>query len=326
MTIERQRHTVPNTEKSWFYGRVDALRPNDPSLGVEPAADNNVMKITADCLFMRTASGSLYGGRRSMSWWATVGGVFAWLFFSLCLIGNYRYALANKGIAEGFFSFYLDFWLFPAGMAFVCWIACVWMYIPWRRQLPIIFNRKTNRITCFVDNQVVSEEWIGLEAYIKDVTTVAVGGAPINEGILTLTFHRWGFNGKQLRAVIMGTQDVHAAMINRGIYGAAMVWEYIRLYMREGATAVPPIAPIAEYRLKRIGDPFRQFNPFKYLKVKIWWYPIAVPFFLFVALPLAPVAIAGDLLYYALDRILPRRKWPQELIDACDGIWDGRED
>ncbi|MNT02464.1 hypothetical protein D3C72_1369630 [compost metagenome] len=114
-------------------------------------------------------------------------------------------------------------------------------------------------------------------------------------------------------------------MTKRGIYGAAMIWEYIRLYMHAGAQAVPPIAPIAEYRLKRPTDAFRHFNPFKALRVKFWWYPVAVPFFLFVALPLAPVAIAGDLLYYALDRILPRRKWPQGLIDACDGVWDGRE-
>ncbi|MBH1656653.1 hypothetical protein I5U64_08955 [Stenotrophomonas maltophilia] len=320
-----ERRPVPKQEHSIFYGRVDALQPNDPPLGVEPAADNNVMKITADCLFMRTASGSLYGGRRSMSWWAAVASVFVGgAFFALEYL-NYKSAVEKTGFNGDFLEFYSRYWYFSCGVALFVFVGCSWFFIPWRRQLPIIFNRKTNKITCFVDNQVVSEEWSSLEAYIKDVTTVAAGGAPINEGILTLTFHRWGLNGKQLRAVIMGTQDVPAAMTHRGIYGAAMVWEYIRLYMREGATAVPPIAPIAEYRLKHLSDPFRQFNPLKALGVKIWWYPIAVPFFLFVALPLAPVAIAGDLLYYVLDRILPRRKWPQELIDACDGVWDGRE-
>lgn len=325
MMSERQRHNVPKLEQSWVYSRVDALRPNDLPLGVEPAADNNVMKIMEDCLFMRTAAGSLYGGRRSMSWWAVVVTVFVWLSFFAMEYLNYRIAVKKTEFNGDFFMFYSQYWYFSCGVALFFLVGCSIFFIPWRRQLPIIFNRKTKRVTCFVDNEIVSEEWNSLDAYIKDVTTVAAGGAPINEGILTLAFHRWGFDGKQLRAVIMGTQDAPEAMANRGIYGAAMVWEYIRLYMREGPTAVPPIAPIFEYRLTGIGDPFRQFNPFKFLKVKIWWYPIAVPFFLFVALPLAPVAIAGDLLYYALDCILPRRKWPQELIDACDGVWDGRE-
>ncbi|WP_312438334.1 hypothetical protein [Achromobacter sp.] len=42
------------------------------------------------------------------------------------------------------------------------------------------------------------------------------------------------------------------------------------------------------YRLERPLDAFRDFNLLKMLRVKIWWYPVAVPFFLFVALPLAP--------------------------------------
>ncbi|WP_175210028.1 hypothetical protein [Achromobacter mucicolens] len=76
MTSERKRRTVPKTEKSWVYNRVDALRIDDPPLGVAPAADKNFMKVTECCLFMRTASGSFYGGRGSMSWWAVLLAVF----------------------------------------------------------------------------------------------------------------------------------------------------------------------------------------------------------------------------------------------------------
>ena len=326
MSSERPSRNVPKEERSFLYGHVEALHADVPLLGVEPAADNNVMKMTADCLFMRTASGSMYGGRRSMSWWATAGGTGIWFCTLLMQIGSYRHVVLNNDFAGDFFSFYLESWPFSIGFPVACFIGCFWMYIPWRCQLPIIFNRNTNKITCYVDGQVVSVDRGNVDFYIKDVTTAAAGGVPINEGILTLAFRRWGFNGKRLHAVILGTQDVHAAMVNRGIYGAAMAWEYIRLYMREGASAVPPIAPIADYRLKRLSDPFRHFNPLKCLDVKIWWYPIAIPFFIFVALPITPVAIIGDLLYYALDTILPRRKWPQELIDACDGVWDGRKD
>ncbi|WP_373980192.1 hypothetical protein LN047_22140 [Achromobacter sp. JD417] len=326
MTSERKRRTVPKTEKSWLYNRVDALRIDGPPLGVAPAADKNFMKMTECCLFMRTASGSLYGGRGSMSWWAVLLAVFFWAIFSLYEFAVYKKSLSQTGFASNFFEFYLHYSYIPFGVSLFVFIACSWIFVPWRRQLPIVFNRKTKAVSFFHEGKVVSEDWSKIEVYIKDVTTASAGGVPINEGILCLVFPRWGLDGKQLRTVIMGTQDATAAMSKRGIYGAAMIWEYIRLFMREGAAAVPAAAPHLEYRLQRPLDAFRHFNPLKMLRVKIWWYPVAVPFFLFVALPLAPVAIIGDLLYYALDRVLPRRKWPQGLIEACEGAWDGRGD
>ncbi len=326
MTTGRKRRAVPKTEKSWVYNRVDALRIDDPPLDVAPAADKNIMKMTEDCLFMRTAAGSLYGGRGSMSWWAVLITVFFWAIFSLYGFAVYKKSLSQATFEGNFFEFYVNYWHIPFGVSLFVFVASSWIFVPWRRQLPIVFNRKTKTVSFFHERKVVSEDWSKIEFYIKDVTTATAGGVPINEGILCLVLPRWGLNGKQLRAVIMGTQDAPAAMTKRGIYGAAMVWEYIRLFMREGAAAVPAAAPSMAYRLERPLDAFRHFNPLKLLRVKIWWYPIAVPFFLFVALPLAPVAIIGDLLYYALDRVLPRRKWPQGLIEACDNVWDGRGD
>lgn len=326
MTIGRKQRTVPSTERSWVYSRVDALRIDVPPLGIAPAADKNSMKITEDCLFIRTASGSLYGGRGSMSWWAVITSVFVWALFSLFEFVNYTKSVSKGTFHGGFLEFYLQNWYVSFGMSLFMLIGSLWIFVPWRRQLPIVFNRKAKTISFVHEKNVVSEDWSKIQVYIKDVTTATVGGVPINEGILCLVFPRWGLDGKQLRAVIMGTQDAPAAMTKRGIYGAAMVWEYIRLFMREGAAAVPAAAPSMAYRLERPLDAFRHFNPLKMLRVKIWWYPVAVPFFLFVALPLAPVAIIGDLFYYALDRVLPRRKWPQGLIDACEGAWDGRGD
>jgi hypothetical protein len=62
---------------------VEALRP-EYSTGVEPWVDNNVMKVTPNCLFMRTSSAILLDGRRSMSWWAVFMSVFiiVFLFFA----------------------------------------------------------------------------------------------------------------------------------------------------------------------------------------------------------------------------------------------------
>ena len=76
---------------------------------------------------------------------------------------------------------------------------------------------------------------------------------------------------------------------------------------------------------KEIRESFKQFNPLSALKVKVYWLPLAIPFFIFVALPFSVLLVLGDLLYMALDRVLPRRKWPREMLEACGGVWDGRE-
>lgn len=279
---------------------------------------------------MRTSDGSAYGGRRSMSWWASVCTFLFFFMFLAFEVGNAIHTIGTGKYEGSFVAYFLSNWFYPPGVALVFFLGCSWIFIPWRQQVPIIFNRKTRKVTCEINKRIITCDWDNLEAYIKDVTTFAVGGAPLNTGVLSLSFNvrnpDKGDRMERLRIGIMGTEDATPALLNRGIYGAAMIWEYIRLYMREGADAVPPICPIAKYRIDHISEPFKQFNPLKVLKVKPWWLPVAIPFFIFVALPLAPVAILGDLLYMALDRILPRRKWPQEMLDACDHVWDGQDD
>ena len=322
-------HPVPEVERSFHVTRTEALRPADPPLGVEVAADNNVMKVTPDCLFMRTAEGTIYGGRRSMSWWAVIVTVFVWGGFLAFQPFDYRADMAAGKFDGSFLQYFFAYWYIPSGIASGLLLMCFWMFIPWRRQLPIIFNRATRKVTCEIDKRIISWDWDLLEAYIKDVTTVAVGGAPMNEGVLTLAFNVCnsdkGDRMERLHIGIKGTEDAIAALPHRGIYGAAMVWEYIRLYMREGADALPPICPLAKYRLDHVRESFKQFNPLSALKVKVYWLPLAIPFFIFVALPFSVLLVLGDLLYMALDRVLPRRKWPREMLEACGGVWDGRE-
>ena len=322
-------HPVPEVERSFHVTRTEALRPADPPLGVEVAADNNVMKVTPDCLFMRTAEGTIYGGRRSMSWWAVIVTVFVWGGFLAFQPFDYRADMAAGKFDGSFLQYFFAYWYIPSGIASGLLLMCFWMFIPWRRQLPIIFNRATRKVTCEIDKRIISWDWDLLEAYIKDVTTVAVGGAPMNEGVLTLAFNVCnpdkGNRMERLHIGIKGTEDAIAALPHRGIYGAAMVWEYIRLYMREGADALPPICPLAKYRLDHVSESFKQFNPLSALKVKVYWLPLAIPFFIFVALPFSVLLVLGDLLYMALDRVLPRRKWPREMLEACGGVWDGRE-
>lgn len=94
--------------------------------------------------------------------------------------------------------------------------------------------------------------------------------------------------------------------------------------MREGPSALPLSSARTPYSISHASEAVRYFSPLKVLKVKkAAWLLFAVPFFIFIALPVAPILMLGDISYMWLDRILPQ--WPQELIDACDGEWDGRE-
>lgn len=209
------RPSIPKAERSIFYTRVDALRPNDPSLGIDPAADNNVMKVTRDCLFMRTASGRMYGGRRSMSWWAVVVVIFIFVLNTVLEYVSYTSDREHNGCVKGILTYYLENWEYTVGITAVALLGFSWTFIPWRTQFPIIFNRRTHKVTCVIRGKSVSQSWEHLEAYIKDVTTFAAGGAPANEGVLTLVFPHYdpdwpNANGRQ-RIGITATQDADEA-------------------------------------------------------------------------------------------------------------------
>ena len=70
----------------------------------------------------------------------------------------------------------------------------------------------------------------------------------------------------RLRIGIAATRD-HPDAIAAGYLWRGPVWEYIRLYMQEGAAALPPNSSRGPYRLSRVGEAVRYFNPLKALKV-----------------------------------------------------------
>ena len=324
-----KKNKIPNDEKSIFYTRVDALRPNAPPLGVAPAADNNIMKVTKDCLFIRPAFGTIYGGRRSMSWWATIALVFLLVFLSALEYIGYLHDTKYNNYSAGALAHYIENWDFPLGTLAFFIVGFSWIFIPWRTQLPIIFNRKTLKVSCIIEGQYVNQSWDQLEAYIKDITTFAVGGVPTNDGVLTLSFPYAGpgypNNNSRLRIGISGTQDADEAFFNRGIYGAAMLWEYIRLYMCEGKDALPHSSALNSYRATSIQECITSWNPFRMFLSRTWWKRLLAPLLFPIAAPILWLITLGDLIYMGLDRILPCKKWPQELIDACDGAWNGEE-
>jgi hypothetical protein len=97
---------------------------------IAPASDNNVMKITDDCLFVRTYYGRVFGGRASMSWWGTTMSVFVWaLFFGVCYKGHI-YDVERGKYFGSFFRYYFDYWGYTLLIPFLFFLAMFWIFIP----------------------------------------------------------------------------------------------------------------------------------------------------------------------------------------------------
>ncbi|MDR3157729.1 MAG: hypothetical protein LBU11_01700 [Zoogloeaceae bacterium] len=333
--IPRSPHPVPDAERNLYITQVEALRPDDPPLGVPAEADVNVMKVVGDCLFARSATGSIHGGFGSMSWWATcvslaMGIGISYLVYYLCdkEIAARIYTGTIGCLQEGVLKngyFWVSIFAFPVG--------CFWMYIPWRRQLPIIFNRRTRQVTCYYKGKAYVQDWDSMKAYVKSVRSVHYGGFPLKEGMLAIAFAtgRNPESGEEtyIRQPICGACHTVISVQNSSIYQAAMIWEYIRLFMREGKEALPPTAyqqepfmPLPRYCCKNLREVFEKLIPENPLRIKPWWWPLLLLRFLLISLPYLVLTLPTDLAYLCLDRILPRRKWPKELLEACDYVWE----
>lgn len=261
-----------------------------------------------------------------MSWWATINLYFMILFFTTLGYSSFSESRTNESFRGGRIDHLLENIDISLGIPLLMFSCCFWMFIPWRRQLPVIFNRHKQTVTCYIEGRVVSCDWSSLEAYIKNITTIAVGGAPINEGVLQLVFpNDSSHRSRSPRIGIKATEDVPAAIINGGSYGAGMIWEYIRRYMNEGIDAVPPPAPEANYRATGIRDCIDFMNPWMPFTYRAWWKLLVAILLSPISVPFLTCVLLGDITYMMFDRVLPRRKWPQQLIDACDGVWNGEE-
>ena len=287
------------------------------------------MRITPTCLFMRTATGRVYGGRGGMSWAASLGfSLFFWICTSVFCIAYMKSDLAGLGL-DGVVDFFLDGGWQYIGMSFLVPISCFWMFIPWRRQLPLIFNRETGLVTAEYRGKIVTQDWATLRAAAGSVMSVAASGVAMREGVISILFDVRAWDDKDIKVnVNIYATEHHVDVYRHGPgYGALMVWEAIRHYMNgdDGAISTNQ-RPDDAYRFKKWSDPFVIFNPFQNLWPETRWLRPFAPLGLLLAVPVCSVIIPGELLYMWLGRVLPRRNWPQEMVDACGGIWDGSDD
>lgn len=151
----------------------------------------------------------------------------------------------------------------------------------------------------------------------------------MREGVISILFDTktWDDKDTLVNVNIYATEH-HVDVYRFGPgYGGLMVWEAIRHYMNCDEQAIASSGRLSDaYRFGKWSDPFVVFNPFRVFWTETRWLRLFAPLGFLLALPVCAVIIPGELLYMWLGRVLPRRKWPQEMIDACGGIWDGSDD
>ncbi|MDR3158859.1 MAG: hypothetical protein LBU11_07585 [Zoogloeaceae bacterium] len=227
-----------------------------------------------------------------------------------------------------------------------------WIFVGWRRQLPIIFNRKARTVTCWLDNRLCTRNWDEMTAYSKGGIVVAYGGGSGSEGTLHLVMdYRFNPKKKKMEEVCINVYETSTLGDYHASQRAEMIWEYIRLYMDQGAAALPPFGDDSksEYGLDHVSEAFTLWGGIIKMVLGMFFSPkqtakrivglfrengffggisnlLAFTLMSLIAIPYSLLSIPTELFYMGLDRILPRRKWPKELLEACNYIWDGSND
>ena len=292
----------PNAEtnEGILTSGVHQLNPKKET-GVEPHADDNILKVTDYCLYALTSTDRDSTGRGSRAWWFILIMVFLievyiYTVLHLLLNGTYQEALG-------------EYTLFWGGRFLVFIIFTIPFFILWRRVLPICFNRTTKTISSWHKGKLYQANWDTLEAFAK--TMIIVGPhVPYKQGVVAINLYH---KTERLDVPIAGTK--HRSKTHQE--ASYMAWEYIRLFMEEGKKSIPEseFLNIAKTsNLKKVWSENIPFPPKGSGTIVTIFYIILLPYIILGAF----ISIPTDLIYIGLDKILPKRQSPKELLVACE--------
>ena len=178
--------------------------------------------------------------------------------------------------------------------------------------LPICFNRTTKTISAWHKGKLYQADWDSLEAFAKTLNIVGTH-VPYKLGVVAINLYH---KTERLDVPIAGT-EWQSITPQEASY---MLWEYLCLYMEEGKQAVPAPNPVTDKELLSWKHAFKKHSPFPLIKKDsdtIVWVIIDLLFIPFNFI-MAPISIPTELIFMGLDKILPKRKPPKELLAACE--------
>jgi len=243
--------------------------------------NQSVIKITEDVIFMNRYKSNMWGGQYS-----TYGGILLGLevFYLMSLFIFFVLNLENLE-EKTFLMFFLSLIAIPLFLL---------QQIAWRRELPICFNKKTQKVSAWINGELAEIEW---ERFHMFQTKIQDGAQSTAEVWL---FTLFGKSGKKYPMTIWDN------LLPGGLY--ALVHDFMN--------HKEPI--ITEYGKMEIARGNFQFTykelflqRFKFRKEENIFMRIFLVFSaVFFTLPI-------DFLMYGLNKILPRREIPKELLEAC---------
>ncbi|MCF6190072.1 MAG: hypothetical protein L3J51_06325 [Cocleimonas sp.] len=299
------------TEKDPFYMNEHEQPDQDQDTGVPPAADNNVQSINKAVLLVRSAKGSHYDGGGGIAWWSIGACVAIAIGLSFHAYHIYQDELLQGPVKDEYIL-----WMYPILTTLFITTAFLWVWIPWRTHLPIVFNRSTQKISFWYKNELWQGDWKKAEAHTHTVTSVAYATGVGTDPILSLNVIRdpgdYPEDKGNLYLRIYGTKYNREFSAGKPLsVQAQQIWEYIRLYMNEGMEAVPP--PIHD---KVVWEFYSFVEIFKH-SYRLQTEPKTIIGKMF-ATPFVLIMLFLDLCYYLPNRWLPRKAIPPELQAAID--------
>ena len=255
---------------------------------------------------MRRYEDEYGGGRLGGVWWSLWIIIAFVLFLIITMIFSQQFRDEILG----------DEWFIMAIVLGATILAFTPFFIIWRRELPICFNRNTRTVSYWIKGELAQVNWDEIVAYAKTKRSVTPGsGALIKEQLININIFTKGSGHYEPEEHDLGIAACDFSGSEDPVAEAKGLWEYIRKFMDEGKDALPETK--VNTRICSLKESMIDTNPYPIKDVHIIGIiinTILLPF----TVPFAILNVMTDMVYCVLDIILPKRKPPKALCEACE--------
>ena len=260
--------------------------------------EQNFRKLTESSLQMRQYTDEYGGGRLGGVWW------FIWIIILASIIMFWP----GESVEEELF-------IGVIAMIFSTSFIIPFLII-WRRELPVCFNRNTRTVSYWVKGELAQVNWDEIEAYAQTKRSVTAGsGTLLKEQVIAFNVFTQGSGHYEPEEHNLTISAADSSGGEDPVAEAKGLWEYIRLYMNEGKGAMPETKITGA--ICSLKESIKENNPLPRPGDSVSEF-IFNTIFLPLSLPFAFINIITDMVYCVLDKILPKRRLPKPLREACE--------
>ncbi|MEJ2694381.1 MAG: hypothetical protein P8166_15445 [Candidatus Thiodiazotropha sp.] len=273
------------------------------SIGVEPAADRNVERISTCCLDASPKMSFFLGkGRLGGAWWMIWMGMMG-------IVLAFPMSFYDGDLETG-----IPAYLTVCAMVIPTFgLSLLWPIHVWKKWHPIRFSRKTRKVYCHWYGKTYSEDWDSIKAYLKIQTDFNAQGAPDQVPQIHIEFHKE--DGSVFTNPLIGLTGFGIGLSIED--KAAAAWEYIRRYMEEGPDQLPE-PDLRVHKALSFDELLPENNPFPILRSeRKWVWPFEIGLFFPLRCIWFLITYPTEVLYYLLDKKVKMNPFPAEMDEPC---------